>query len=370
MNIDEMEGREPYGAILVETLARGWGEQFGRRHSVGFSEQPGSQRWILQRTLGGYCVPRVQPVVRRALADGFRFTRRKRRLVAQWMLGTGLATTCGLRVFSGVGFFVSPPVEDAEWKLVVPGNQRVRVHDFRNWSTRVFAKSRFSRAGLRREIELRGSHDGPFLNLSDWSKDASWFEEPLIDGWALPRCPPWIDAARAAATVFSALRGWQHAGGTTRIAAARYATQLADSICSAASESDESMRAWVRRLVEVGSAARCCQIGLTHGDLQPGNVLVCRSGDVFAIDWEHWGERTTDYDAMVWQFGARQGGGLARRIAASMRNRAWSRAAVAIFLLEDLLWFLREASSGPIRGVTRGLAARVGELGDLAGVLG
>jgi len=134
-----------------------------------------------------------------------------------------------------------------------------------------------------------------------------------------------------------------------------------------------------------GRAAGLGEVPLAvgHGDLQPGNVLVSRDGrEVTIIDWEHSAERWRHYDRLTWAVGGRGGLGLAERLGAVVEGaapaglpalpagRGARQQAVALYLLEDLLWFAHESRAGPYRRVSGGLSARLAELPRLLAVAG
>jgi hypothetical protein len=133
------------------------------------------------------------------------------------------------------------------------------------------------------------------------------------------------------------------------------------------------LRSFAEALAQLAAKLPEVPVAPTHGDLQAGNVLVRRDGSDFSIiDWEHWGKRFSHYDRFVYGLGARAGHIIVERTRRFLRGGAdelalapfpkdlrWRRAAVAAFLLEDLLWFTDENLRGPFSKPSSGWAKRL-----------
>src|SRR5690554_7603738 len=128
MRISEMRKREPFDRILVETLTRGWSEQFNRHTEVKpFCDTDEGQHWSYHPLLSAFVVPEVNRTVRQFLKNSFRYTPVRHRVIPQWVLGTVLGSRIGLQLARQPGFTLSEPFADAASMAVVPGNQRVRI---------------------------------------------------------------------------------------------------------------------------------------------------------------------------------------------------------------------------------------------------
>ena len=206
-----MRAREDFDAVLAQTLSAAWTAWRGAPHrvTVGDPAAPG-QRWTFQPLLSAYYVPSaLSRRARRYLADSFRHTPVAHRRLPQLALGTLLATRAGLTLAGRPGFTVDPPLPDPGHTLVVPGNQRLRLFDFRAGRTRVVLKRGFDAASLATEVRVRTSGPGPFPPVLDHGLEPlPWLEEPLLDAWALPRCPPHVDTAAARQRAVAALDAW------------------------------------------------------------------------------------------------------------------------------------------------------------------
>ncbi len=370
MRIREMHEREAFGDILAATLQTGWSAQLHREVHVGLGAGQG-QTWLVQPTLGAFVTLNATRAVRRFVADSFRFTPKRLRLPAQFMLGTALASRGGLRIFARPGFHVDPPIPEAEHLAVVPGNARVRVFDFARGRVRVLLKAGFSAESQRREIAARADGDSLYPPIIAHAPDATWFEEPLIEGYALPRLPPWRSRRRAEARAFALLATYL-ARSEEETSAGQHAQALAAALTDQCAVLRTTL-AWrsptldqgIAALVRAASELPRLNTAVGHGDFQPGNILVDRDGQVLIIDWEHSHRRMLDYDRLVYALATRSGAGLTGRLLAFLRGgggrtlsslaREARRPLLAMFALEDLLWFASESVAGPFRAPSRGL---------------
>jgi hypothetical protein len=385
MRVSEMRAREDYDRILRDTLTRGWSLQFGERVTVSaVSAGTAGQAWRHHELLGAYCVARPSVQVRRFLRDWFRHTRVKGRALAQWLVGTAMASGLGLALVWGKGFRTSPALPDARRRLVLPGNQRIRVFDFGAGTVRAMLKVGSADGAIRNELAIRGAKaKGPFPPITAGDASAGWFEEPIIEGYALPRVPPRFDEERLAERAAVALDEWS--GLTVRsVDAGDHAESLRGEIRGALDATPEGGDAWrevvtgAAWLADVASKAGTVELARVHGDFQPGNVLVSPNGqDVTIVDWEHSAIRFRPYDRFVFGLASRTGGRISARLEAFVgghgpstlkgfpRDRSYRSAAAAMFVLEDLLWFARESAAGPYRRASGGLFNYRNELASI-----
>ncbi len=394
MRIEQMRRRERFDEVLVATLGRGLSDWLG--HPVEVTPGSGAgQLWYLQPFFSAYCTARAGAAVRRFLRDSMRFTPRRRRLPAQMAAAELLSLGPALRAAGRPAFTVAPSIPADDTLLILPGNQRVRIFDFARATSRVFLKTGFDDRPLAREIAVRGGPaPGPFPPLTAFDTTAGWFEEPILDGVVLPRLPPWRDAPAAARRTLLALTAW--ARPTRRAAnAAPYVQGLvARATAGLAIASDRGwalppdLPAALAALADCAAGLGRITVAATHGDLQPGNVLVLSRGhDVSILDWEHSRERSFAYDLLTFALEGRTGPGLVDRLAVWVRTGALDaapydlgplahellgaperdvrRALSALHLLEDFTWFVDQSTSNPFVAVPEGLAGRSQDLAAL-----
>ena len=376
MHISEMRRREDFDAILAETLAEAWSRERGEEvlvSAVGAGVD--GQQWCFMSRHSAFVHRSAGRAVRRFLADSIRYTSRRWRRPAQFLAGTLLSTQGAIALMSTPGFCVSPGIERPESHIVLPGNQRIRVFDLRSQRTRVYKKVGFDGALMEREIALRREPFGPFPPLTAHDETMTWFEEPIVEGWCLARCPASVNPTAAIGDALDGLDAWTQ-GGAEEVSAAEYVDLLAARVRSGLTSLEERFQhetspwgPWLEALVERAREGMLC-VGPSHGDCQDGNIMVHRNGKGSLIDWEHVSRRWVHYDRMVFALRSRYQAGLPMRLKAYMRgqglrwhsaaskSRTWREVAIARFLLEDSVFQVEEAARGPYTRVTEGLCDR------------
>jgi hypothetical protein len=394
MRIAQLRQREDLDAVVIRTLAEGLTSL--REESTSVTGVRGrGQEWFVQALLSAYFTRSPSPVVRRFLRDSFRFTPKWTRLPAQALLASLLSSPLGLRATSRHAFAISPPVEPRSHVLIVPGNQRVRLFDFSRGEVIVFLKAGFDPKSMERELEVRRKgRGGPFPPVLTTAHQPLYFSEPILDGFALPRCPPWLNRRAVTRLAVEMLGDWLEPSYEV-VATRDYLAALTLRIEGHLAELQKkftfpvaALRGWVRRLAEEASAFPEVPAAFTHGDFQAGNLFVARDARrVWLLDWEHAAQRFAWYDYLVFGLDSRATGGIGGRLAdflagrrpvaglpADQRAAEWRRMALALFLLEDLEWYLHESGLGPYSAPSRGLILYLQELerfgSRLAGLFG
>ena len=370
MRITELRAREDLDAILCETLESSLGEFCGA--DVGHVEIArgggAHQTWRARTLLSAYCTDDLAAAGRRFLADQFRYTPVAGRAPAQWLVGTALASRAGLRAIGATGFTLSRPVPDADRYLIVPGNRRIRLFDFHRGLTRTVAKMGFDASSIEREVAARAvGIPGPFTKIEQVGPGGRWFQERILTGYPLPRCPPWQRRRRWESRAFTRLAHWldatthwrpfdDYAGELTARIPEGLTTLSAGSLVS--SEAVQRLA----RLAGRGLSGQDIALALTHGDFQPGNIFVdTASRESVLIDWEFCAMRQRAYDGFTYALGARYPAGLADRIhgyvagnhliagsalVPALARRDSRTAHIALFLLEELDWHVYAAAVG------------------------
>ena len=374
MNVLELRAREPFDKVLRETLARGWSAQFG--DSVEVLPERDGQEWYLSWPFGLYHLRRPAPPVRRFLADSFRFTPKRLRMPAQFVLGTLMSTRLGVARGSRFAFSVRPGLEYAEHVAVMPGNQRIRVLDFQSGRVRVLLKTNFEPHGMLRDLRFRARNQAAFLTpLLSWESGGGWFEEEILDGFvSLCRSAPWVLQSAVAAMVLQTWETWSRAKGAEQRHGTAYAREVGRKVTAHVLELDDrGMDAssvvdgpLLERLVPGCEGLDGVEVALSHGDFQPGNIMVAKGHvtDFRIIDWENVAQRSVWYDRLVLGLSSRYGGTLAERMARFIegqpvsrfvdglpQSKRWRIALLSLFALEELEWHLARAVEGQLEAL-------------------
>ncbi len=334
MRISLLLEREPFPRILERTLARFWGEQYGREFSVtwqpltlaGRRESTSTQSWLVNAYLNAIFRPDAEP----AIFDPIRreYTHSPvvwRRVVQPACVRAALSRTLASR-FAQAQLIVDPPVPDAEHKLIVAGNHKIRLLDWQEQRAYAICKDGFNQDFLAQEIAVRRQAEClglPIPAMYEVSAEHSWFSEAYTVGTPVNRLSSQAAAGQATATAMAALRRLAEATQEVETVAG-YVQQLQheiDALVQAnhllTSAQRQEIGAHTTRLAEDAVAPLPpphdqIVLALAHGDFQPGNVLV--HDDITLIDWEYAGRRFAAYDLLVWSLAARFPSGLAERL--------------------------------------------------------
>jgi hypothetical protein len=372
----ELAEQEDFESVLIATLAEGWTEQYGQEFRVTAAVARGPvQQWFLEPTMTTLYTKDVTRAVRRFMMDRFRFTPVTARAPFQWLVGTALGSRARLYINKRVVFGVDPPIPRAANVLIVPGSRRVRIFDFSAGLSRSLLKRGYPVEAVSNEVTVREGRGGPFPPLFRRAADQTWFEEPIIDGYPLPRCPPWWPRQRYATEILDTLREWSSVEAE-KVPAPSYAEELARRISAGQAELLDRFRdvplpdpAFLELLMEAAGSTGELELVQSHGDLQPGNIHVQRTPRrVFLIDWEYATRRSRAYDFLTYGLRARYPSGLGARMLEfisepatrltlqhlSLASREERASSLALFLLEDLERSISDSIHSPYKELPYG----------------
>lgn len=387
MRIHEIASREDFLPILLATLETMWTEQLGS--SIHCSKEPitGGHAWHAQSLLSGIYTPDLAAPARRFLADLFRFTNVRSRMLPQYLLGSLLASPLGLRTTGRPLFWSSLLPLDTSQLLIIPGNQRLRIFDFQRGVVRVQLKQGSHEHTLRTEIEVRSTPvpgNLPFPPVLDVAPSGRSLIEPLIHGYSLARCPPWRNREALTRKAIDMLHAWLELSSHS-VAADKHLEQLEANLEEMLNQlrnrfGDRNLlcSTCIAPLVEAASSLGRVVVSQSHGDFQAGNVLIQRGTQrVFLIDWEFSARRMVEYDLLVFGLHSRFHVGRRERWACFTRsgvlklprgvNAPHTRSRLglmALFLLEELAWRLLENTAGPFSDWSPSMIAFDADLSD------
>lgn len=394
MRISLLLPREPFGAVLEQTLVRFWSEQHGQPYAVqwrmGRASPAAAQIWLANIYLNAIFTPDAD----RAIFDPIR--REFARSTVWWKRPAQRAYTALAvsRALAGrlaqACLAVTPAVPDAQFKLLVAGNHKLRLLDRRAGVAYGILKAGFGPATMQRELDARQAAlaaGAPVPALHEVADDRSWYCEQYVSATPLNRLPSRTAAQAAAAQAAAGLQRLLAATERAEDAAGYAAGLRADSerLAAAAHLLSATQRAAIADLAEA-LAARvktldgAVILATTHGDFQPANILA-DGARVWLIDWEYSAVRQAGYDALVLALGSRFPQGLGDRLRLFVEQgwpndalvapagwpglrlaaRAERRQHAALFALEELTLRLDEASEPLLTRLDLGLDVLLAE---------
>lgn len=254
----------------------------------------------------------------------FRYNPSPARRFAQ-IIYAGLAIRTPLEiVVSRVMFAVERPPRDMEAWIFIPGNHSIRIIDFGRQSSIVFPKSGFDINMMRRDAAVRQRF--PFLlapRVVEAPSHGGWYIEERVRGLPLNRLS---DPAQRIVALNRAVGSLRTLYAETKVSVKldcyleRLSRELDVLLVLTGSRMAPNFLARLKEIQErasfVAGKARedTLEIVQSHGDFQPGNILV--DGDVIQIiDWEYSKPRSMVYDYLVFTASSRFSGGLESRLA-------------------------------------------------------
>lgn len=341
MRISLLLQREPFGRLVEETMAGFWSARHGHTFQVqwaagrpsGDSLRPnGHQPWLANIYLNAIFTPDAVPAIFDPVRREFsRSTVWWKRPLQRTYVSLA-AQRPAARWLAQATLHVTPAVPGAAHKLIVAGNYKMRLLDRQAGLAYGIRKAGFRSNFMQRELAARRQAADLRLRvppLVGVAGDLSWFSEYYISGTPLNRL---ADSEAVSGALRAALRDLHRFHCQTRQTTtwrqycadlARHIERLLPETSVLGAAGQERLHALSRRLSEqlAPFADNSLTTAVTHGDLQPANILVNDDG-VWLIDWEYAGRRQAGYDALVLGLGVRNTAGLATRLGAFIA-RGW-----------------------------------------------
>lgn len=398
MRISLLLQREPFSQIVEKTLSRFCQVQYGQPYRVRWYKghpdlktmrQRGEQLWLGNIYLNAIFTPDADSAVFDPIQREFTHSAVRWRRPLQRAYVSLATSQWGAPWLAQVGLGVVPAIPDAQHKLIVAGNHKVRILDHKAGLAYGILKDGFGADFIQRELEARRMAEQwglPVPRLKRVAADGTWFSECYVSGTPINRLTDPKTAGDAVISAANALiRLLTHtleeealddhvARLHSRIQALITGSHLLSELQK--QELVDSTDALVKQIGGLRSAVGDRILtALTHGDFQPANILVNRDG-VWLIDWEYSTRRQAGHDALVFMLGSRLTRNLAARLqrfvtqgpddGASLGVPAWPgthwgdahgrRLHGALFLLEELELHLEENANPRFVRLGAGLA--------------
>lgn len=376
---------EPFGQIIERTLQRFLPEKYNRAFVARWFFRQGdgrakvgsnSQIWLCNPDLNILFVPEVcnstlEPIRLDMSYTPKRWQQPVRRLTIRCLTWTPITRRMARPALS-----VEPAIPGADALLWMGGSNKLYLLDSHTKCTAVVLKDGCDPTHIQCEIAARQRPGSwPIPPLLNMGEDGLWFEEPLImsepvaalrntherdalSSQALTVLAAWVEQTREernpleyAEIVAQKSRHYLMAGH-----------HISFQECTQVEQWIQAALMAIQRLVTSGG--NTLPVAHGHGDFQPGNIR-SENGRLWIIDWEHAGQRQLVYDALVYALKSRYPTQRVDRVRAFVTDPrrylesvlladwldfreaspARLRLMLAVFLLEELAWHLRENNS-------------------------
>lgn len=295
MRVGDLLNREPFGAILEQTLAGYWSQVTGNAVEVSWLDRrEGEQEWYGNIYLNFFCTRDADRGCFDNIVREFSYTKAWWRRGLQAAYVRAAVTPVTREWLSQVSFRVSEPIPDARQQMVIGGRNRFRIIHPQAGESVVITKAEFPRLGFYREVTAReGYAQAVAPRFLGMRANGIAFAEEYFVGTPANRLPLLL-ANQAQQEAIQRLTESVHLPSLRSIVMAEYLDQLAALIkefSHAAGSQAQLLADWSARRCGAASLG----VALSHGDFQDANILVAKH-DIRIIDWETATERSQLYD--------------------------------------------------------------------------
>ena len=383
MKISTLLKREPFKKIFEKTLSNFLTNYFNTEFKIVhlslteliYKKKRDQQNWFCNPLINSIFVKDINPESFRSINGEYNKNPSKPLKSILQTIYLRLSQTYPFSVFfSRYVIRISPPLKNSKSKLIIGGNNKIRLIDIKNNKVFVILKDGFHPDYINREIFIRDNFSYiPTSTILERNINQNWYSEEYIEG--LP--PNRLSASEerfilneANKNIHQLLRETEEKsyfkGYVLKIL-----NQIKDNLISSSNifkkekDSIEEILNSLKSILDKKSD-HIIHLGLTHGDYHQGNILYNTSSKKYWImDWEHSEIRQSSYDLFILLLGSRVDKGYSSRfmklldkevgdfnneIAKNWPYSSWNNdehriVKLLIFLLEDLAFQIREKSN-------------------------
>lgn len=379
MKISLLLEREPFDIIFEETMSSFFSDYFGQDYKVKWCQgasdknitelRDETQIWKCNPQLNVIFAPGAERKVFEPITREFSYTSVWWRKPFQYIYVKTATHRLWGEYLAKIIIKVSPIVPDARNLLIVGGNHKLRLLDYKRKKSFVILKKGFDSNFFERELNVRRLAYNLKLPvpsvLEEGSSNIRWYAEEYVVGTPINRLK---ESKRSRFVLGECIKALRILGEHSKeeIELEKYIEKLSRSIKSNISsnhllEEEEKVKllnyldkacSFIVKLSQ--NYIKKVNTVIAHGDLQPANIII-NNDNYWLIDWEYSCRRQTEYDGLVYLLKSRFPSGLAQRLKSLLTDdEIWAnpilckwpdigkidlqrkRLILAIFLLEEL----------------------------------
>lgn len=405
MKISLLLEREPFSSIFEETMSAFFSDYFEQDYKVRWCQGDSDKKiavfkgetqiWKCNPQLNAIFVPGAERKVFEPITREFSYTSVWWRKPFQYLYVKTAAHRVWGKYLAKINIKVSPVVPDAKDLLIVGGNHKLRLLDYKRKKCFIILKKGFDSNFFERELKVRRlvhklKLPVPFI-LKEVSSNIKWYAEEYVIGTPINRLK---ESKRSRFVLGECIKALQILGEHTReeIEVENYVGRLSESIESNIISNHLLIEGGQARLLDYLDKVRSLIVELSrnyikkintviaHGDFQSANVIL-NDDCYWIIDWEYSCRRQAEYDGLVYLLKSRFPCGMAKRLKSLLKDdRIWTepilckwsdggkinlqrkRLILAIFLLEELSLRIEENSNPMFKKLGSGFYDFINEL--------
>lgn len=374
--------REDYYGILKDTLQRYYTQRYGNGIEVGYEPKPGAAELIMNPRLGMIFKPYPPRKPRKYLYRSYNIRGNVVKNIAAKAFV--FLSTHSRRLFTMPRKLYIYPAEMIKMDTMICYlNRSIRIFDFDEGNTVSIQKASFTSKFFQNQFRFRKDtkydYIPPIIAYGE-----NWFEENILEGKSLARE---TDKDKFTAGVHQALSSiLELANETYELSDSRaYISEIIESCNQYLANAKETKGITTfneaNNYLELLNSILALTPGTiplaeSHGDLQAGNIWL-EGKKTWIIDWETHAKRSIWFDVTTLVFGTRYYGGI-KTLTSKLKEDGlketmlhsqqcdWDvRPMVAVFLLEDLLFYLEDMMELPGRGGKDSFDRYMNELSEI-----
>lgn len=382
MRISLLRQREPFSDILERTLGQYFANTYGGDYQVKWSNgkssgDKGQQKFLVNEYINAI----FHPTLTQEAFDPIR--REYSRSTSAWKRPAQLAyvrcatTSPTAAWLAHASLCVEPPIPELTNRLIIPGNQKIRILDHLNRTCTSVLKSGFRNDAMRADQRGRELAAAVGINVPETlsaSVENGVHCEAYISATPLNRLASPNQAQQTRQQAFSGIQrlveSTQHQQPLSDYLDA-LVEQAVDRVNPYSSQNPQVVEGTQQLVRFLQNQAlehadnESVLLSESHGDFQPANILLNNNG-VWLIDWENAARRQSGYDWLVFEIESRSTRGMTGRLLATAVNdnveapnwtgldfttRSKRIHHLAIFLLEELATKANEVSHPAIPNI-------------------
>lgn len=382
MGFQALLTREDYYGILKDTLQRYYTQRYGNGIEVGYEPKPGAAELIMNPRLGMIFQPWPPRQPRKYLYRSYNIRGNVVKNIAAKAF-VFLSTHSRSLFTLPRKLYIYPADMVKRDTMICYLNRSIRIFDFDEGKTVSIQKETFTSKFFQNQLQFRKETKYDFIPPII-AYGENWFEETILKGKSLAR-----------ETDKDQFTAGEHQALTSVLELAKETRELADSRAYI-TEIIEGCRQYLTRAKDIKGittfneatnylellstvlvqAPEKLPLAETHGDLQAGNIWL-EGEKAWIIDWETHAKRSIWFDVTTLVFGTRyyggirtltsklKGGGLKETMLHGQQCDWNARLMVALFLVEDLLFYLEDMMELPGQGGKDSFDIYMNELSEI-----